>query len=218
MKKGNTYASVGKSGAGKSTLINLMLRFYEPDKGKIIIDDADYLDISLKSIRKLISIVPQDSFLFNDTIKNNIMFGKIGAKEEEIINAAKKANAYDFIKKLPDTFDTIIGERGVKLSGGQCQRISIARAILKDSPIIIFDEATASLDSESEEKVHNAINNLIENKTVIIIAHRLSTIINSDHIIVLDDGKLIEQGNHLELLKKSGAYKSLYELQFKNIL
>ena len=217
INKGKTYAIVGKSGAGKSTLINLITRFYEPSGGKIEIDNRDYMKISLASIRKLISIVPQESFLFNDTIRNNIMFGKIGAGEEEIINAAKKANAYNFIKKLPDKFDTIVGERGTKLSGGQCQRISIARAILKDSPIIIFDEATASLDSDSEEKVHHAINNLIENKTVIIIAHRLSTIINSNQIIVLDDGGLIEQGNHLELLKKSGAYKSLYELQYKNI-
>ena len=159
--------------------------------------------------------MPQDSFLFNDTINNNITFGKTNATKEEVVEACKKANADEFIDKLPDKYDTIIGERGLRLSGGQRQRISIARAILKESPILILDEATASLDSDSEKEVHKAINNLIKNKTVIIIAHRLSTIMSADHIIVLNNGKLVEQGTHQELINQSGEYKSLYDGQFK---
>jgi len=216
IKKGSTTAIVGKSGSGKSTLVSLLPRFYEIDRGKISIDSIDCSEISLKSLRELISIVPQDSFLFNDTIKNNIQFGKLNASMEEIKAAAKKANADNFINNLTNRYDTEIGERGMKLSGGQRQRISIARAMLKNSPILILDEATASLDSESEKKVHKAIDNLILNKTVIIIAHRLSTILNADNIIVMEDGKINNIGTHQELLKKEGTYKSLYELQFKN--
>ena len=216
IKKGSTTAIVGKSGSGKSTLVSLLPRFYEIDRGKISIDSIDCSKISLKSLRELISIVPQDSFLFNDTIKNNIQFGKLNASMEEIKAAAKKANADNFINNLTNRYDTEIGERGIKLSGGQRQRISIARAMLKNSPILILDEATASLDSESEKKVHKAIDNLILNKTVIIIAHRLSTILNADNIIVMEDGKINNIGTHQELLKKEGTYKSLYELQFKN--
>jgi len=216
IKKGSTTAIVGKSGSGKSTLVSLLPRFYEIDRGKISIDNIDCSEISLKSLRELISIVPQDSFLFNDTIKNNIQFGKLNASMEEIKAAAKKANADNFINNLTNRYDTEIGERGMKLSGGQRQRISIARAMLKNSPILILDEATASLDSESEKKVHKAIDNLILNKTVIIIAHRLSTILNADNIIVMEDGKINNIGTHQELLKKEGTYKSLYELQFKN--
>jgi subfamily B ATP-binding cassette protein MsbA len=164
----------------------------------------------------MISIVPQDSFLFNDSIKNNIAFGKLGASLDEIKMAAKKANANEFINDLPQLYDTLIGERGVRLSGGQRQRISIARAILKNSPILILDEATASLDSDSEKKVHAAIDNLIIDRTVIIIAHRLSTIINADNIVVMDKNRIVETGTHKELLDKLGIYKSLYDLQFKD--
>ena len=216
--KSKKIAIVGRSGSGKSTLINLLPRFYEVSKGQIFIDDIDVLNISLKSLRELISIVPQDSFLFNDTIKNNILFGKTNATKEEMIEVSKKANAYEFIKNLPEKYDTIIGERGVRLSGGQRQRISIARAILKDSPILILDEATASLDSDSEKEVHKAIDNLIKNKTVIIIAHRLSTIMSADNIIVINNGKLAEQGNHAQLMALSGEYKLLFDTQFKSEL
>jgi len=216
IKKGTTTAIVGKSGAGKSTLVSLLPRFYEIDNGKILIDNQNCSEISLESLRSMISIVPQDSFLFNDSIKNNIAFGKLGASLDEIKMAAKKANANEFINDLPQLYDTLIGERGVRLSGGQRQRISIARAILKNSPILILDEATASLDSDSEKKVHAAIDNLIIDRTVIIIAHRLSTIINADNIVVMDKNRIVETGTHKELLDKLGIYKSLYDLQFKD--
>ena len=216
IKKGTTTAIVGKSGSGKSTLVNLLPRFYEINDGEILIDNINCKDISLESLRSMIAIVPQDSFLFNDSIKNNIAFGDLKASLDEIKIAAKKANADNFINNLPQLYDTSIGERGIKLSGGQRQRVSIARAILKNSPILILDEATASLDTESEKKVHAAIDNLILDKTVIIIAHRLSTIINADNIIVMDDKKIIENGTHKDLLDKSKIYKSLYELQFKS--
>ena len=215
IQKGKKIAIVGRSGSGKSTLINLLPRFYEIDTNQISIDGIDIRNISLKSLRKLISTVPQDSFLFNDTIMNNITFGKADATGEEVIEACKKANADKFINKLPEKYNTIIGERGVRLSGGQRQRLSIARAILKESPILILDEATASLDSDSEKEVHKAIDNLIKNKTVIIIAHRLSTIMSADHIIVINNGKLVEQGTHQELINQSGEYKFLYDGQFK---
>ena len=214
--KGTTTAIVGKSGSGKTTLINILPRFYEINDGKILIDNIDSSQMSLESLRSLISIVPQDSFLFNDSIKNNIAYGNLDASFDEIKLAAEKANAKDFINNLPDLYNTSVGERGIKLSGGQKQRISIARAILKNSPILILDEATASLDSDSEEKVHSAIDNLIVDKTVIIIAHRLSTIMSADNIIVMDNGEIAEIGNHKSLIDKSGIYKSLYELQFKD--
>jgi len=216
IEKDKKIAIVGRSGSGKSTLINLLPRFYEVSKNQITIDGTDILDISLKSLRELISIVPQDSFLFNDTIENNILFGKTNAKKEEIIEACKKANAHEFIEKLSKKYNTTIGERGIRLSGGQRQRMSIARAILKDSPILILDEATASLDSDSEKEVHKAIDNLIKNKTVIIIAHRLSTIMSADHIIVINNGSLVEQGTHNELMRLSGEYKLLFDTQFKS--
>ena len=213
--KGETTAIVGKSGVGKSTLINLLPRFYEISGNQIFIDNIDITDISLSSLRNLISIVPQDPFLFNDTIQNNINIGNANANESEVTIAAERANASEFIDKLPHKYNSIVGERGIKLSGGQKQRIAIARAILKNSPILILDEATASLDSEAESKVYKAIDNLIIDKTVIIIAHRLSTVINADNIIVLNDGELVAQGNHKYLLENSSHYKMLYELQFK---
>ena len=186
-------------------------RFYDVDEGNILIDDINIKKIKLDSLYKLIGIVTQQTILFNDTIKNNIVYGKSKPTEEEILDSIKIANLTEFIKKLPNGLDTIVGENGVKLSGGEKQRISIARAILKNPEILILDEATASLDSESERKVHKAIDNIIKDRTVIIIAHRLSTIKNSNKIIVIDDGKIIEEGTHQELIQLEGKYKQLFD-------
>tara|TARA_B100001559_G_C16410896_1_gene580340 strand:- start:569 stop:1156 length:588 start_codon:yes stop_codon:yes gene_type:complete len=191
------------------------MRFYDLSKGNIKIDGTNLKKLSKKSLRKLIGIVPQDIILFNDTVKNNISYGFENPKMKDIKEAAKAANAIDFINELPDGFDTIIGERGTKLSGGQKQRLSIARAIFKNPKILILDEATSSLDSESEQKVKNAIDNLVKDRTVIVIAHRLSTIINSDKILVFENGSIIDSGAHDELINRSSAYKKLYNLQFK---
>jgi subfamily B ATP-binding cassette protein MsbA len=213
---GNTMtAFVGHSGAGKSTIINLLPRFYDPQAGSILIDGQNIKEVSLKSLRKNISLVSQDIILFDDTIKNNIAFAKNLATEEEITRACKFAAADEFIDKLPMKYETIIGENGVRLSGGQKQRISIARAILKESPIILLDEATSSLDAESEKIVQNAISNLTKNRTTLVIAHRLSTILNADKIFVLKSGKIISSGDHESLLKNCAEYKSLYETQLK---
>jgi ATP-binding cassette, subfamily B, bacterial MsbA len=213
---GNTMAAfVGHSGAGKSTIINLLPRFYDPQEGSIKIDDQDIKNISLSSLRKNLSLVSQDVILFDDTIKNNISYAKENASNEEIERACKFAAADEFIEKLPEKFNTFIGENGVRLSGGQKQRISIARAILKESPIILLDEATSSLDAESEEIVQNAILNLTKNKTTLVIAHRLSTIHNADKIFVLNKGQIINAGNHDFLIKNCKVYKSLYEKQLK---
>jgi subfamily B ATP-binding cassette protein MsbA len=208
-------AFVGHSGAGKSTIINLLPRFYDPQAGSILIDGQNIKEVSLKSLRKNISLVSQDIILFDDTIKNNIAFAKNLATEEEITRACKFAAADEFIDKLPMKYETIIGENGVRLSGGQKQRISIARAILKESPIILLDEATSSLDAESEKIVQNAISNLTKNRTTLVIAHRLSTILNADKIFVLKSGKIISSGDHESLLKNCAEYKSLYETQLK---
>ena len=213
---GNTMAAfVGHSGAGKSTIINLLPRFYDPQEGSIKIDDQDIKNISLSSLRKNLSLVSQDVILFDDTIKNNISYAKENASNEEIERACKFAAADEFIEKLPEKFNTFIGENGVRLSGGQKQRISIARAILKESPIILLDEATSSLDAESEEIVQNAILNLTKNKTTLVIAHRLSTIHNADKIFVLNKGQIINAGSHDFLIKNCKVYKSLYEKQLK---
>ena len=214
IKKGQTLAIVGKSGAGKTTLSDLIPRFYDPYNGNLFIDSYDVKDYSLKSLRSLIGIVTQNIILFNDSIKNNIAYGSKNASDKELINALKSANLYDLVSKLDDGIDTIIGENGIKLSGGEKQRLSIARALVKNPQILILDEATASLDSESEKKVHNAIDNVIKDRTVIVIAHRLSTIINADKIIVMDKGKIVEQGNHSELINLDGIYKKLYEIQY----
>ena len=211
INKGNVTAIVGPSGAGKSTFIDLIPRFYDVNKGKILIDGIDIKKIKLDHLYKLIGIVTQQTILFNDTIKNNIIYGKSKTTEQEILDAIEVANLTQFIKKLPDGLDTIVGENGVKLSGGEKQRISIARAILKNPEILILDEATASLDSESERKVHKAIDNIIKNRTVIIIAHRLSTIKNADKIIVIDNGQLTEQGTHEDLIELNGKYKQLFD-------
>ncbi len=214
--EGNSMAAfVGHSGAGKSTIINLLPRFYDPQEGTIEIDDQNIRDISLSSLRKNLSLVSQDVILFDDTVKNNILYAKPSATDEEIIKACKFAASDDFIKKLPKGYNTMIGENGVRLSGGQKQRISIARAILKESPIILLDEATSSLDAESEEIVQNAINNLTKNKTTLVIAHRLSTIHNADKIFVMKKGKIINSGNHDFLIKNCDEYKLLYKKQLK---
>ena len=212
---GSMTALVGHSGAGKSTIINLLPRFYDPQRGHISIDSQKINEITLNSLRANISLVSQDVILFDDTIKNNISYANSNASNQEIIEACKFAAAEEFINKMPQKYDTIIGENGIRLSGGQKQRISIARAILKKSPIILLDEATSSLDAESEEVVQNAITNLTKNKTTIVIAHRLSTIHNADKIFVLKNGELIDSGNHEELIKKCNEYKSLYEKQLR---
>jgi len=210
---GSTAALVGHSGAGKSTIINLLPRFYDPNKGQIHIDKQNIHNVTLSSLRNNISLVSQDIVLFDDTVRANIAYANLNASEEQIISACNFAAATDFIKNLPKSFDTIIGENGVRLSGGQKQRISIARAILKNSPIILLDEATSSLDADSEEKVQNAILNLIKNKTTLVIAHRLSTIMRANKIIVLNQGKIADTGTHKELIKNSSIYKNLYSKQ-----
>jgi len=212
---GTMTAFVGHSGAGKSTIISLLPRFYDPQKGNIEIDEQDIAKVSLSSLRKNISMVSQDVILFDDTIKNNIAYAKKNASFEEITEACKFAAASEFIDDLPSTYDTMIGENGIRLSGGQKQRISIARAVLKKSPIILLDEATSSLDADSEEIVQNAILNLIKNKTTLVIAHRLSTIHKADKIFVLKNGKIIESGKHEKLIVNCKEYKSLYEKQLK---
>ena len=212
---GKVTALVGKSGAGKSTIINLIPRFYDPQEGEIKIDNQSINRINLNSLRDKISLVSQDVVLFDDTIKNNIAYADSNATQKEIEEACNFAAADEFIKKLPNKYETVVGENGVRLSGGQKQRISIARAILKKSPIILLDEATSSLDTESERIVQNAINNLIKGKTTIVIAHRLSTIHNSDKIFFLENGKIINSGNHDYLINNSKEYKSLYENQLK---
>ena len=210
---GSTTALVGHSGAGKSTIINLLPRFYDPQKGQIYIDGQNTRDVTLSSLRKNISLVSQDIILFDDTVRANIAYAKSGASEEEIIKACDFAAAVDFIDNLPQSYETMIGENGVRLSGGQKQRISIARAILKNSSIILLDEATSSLDAESEEKVQNAITNLTKNKTTLVIAHRLSTIMRANKIIVVNQGRIAEIGTHNHLLKNSIIYKNLYSKQ-----
>jgi len=213
IKGGSTAAFVGHSGAGKSTIINLLPRFFDPKQGEIEIDKQNIINVTLSSLRKNISMVSQDIILFDDTVRANIAYAKLDASNEEIEKACDFAAATDFIKDLPASYETMIGENGIKLSGGQKQRVSIARAILKNSPIILLDEATSSLDSESEEKVQNAIINLTKNKTTLVIAHRLSTIIRADRIFVLNKGKIIDTGTHDQLLKNSTIYKNLYSKQ-----
>ena len=213
IKKGQTVAFVGASGSGKSTIANLILRFYDVNSGEILIDGTDIRNITLESLRDKIGVVSQDVFLFNDSIRYNIAYGKLDATDEEIEIAAKAANAHKFISKMPDGYKTLIGERGMKLSGGEKQRIAIARAMLKNPPILVLDEATSALDSESEKLVQEAIETLMKNGTVILIAHRLSTVINADQIIVIDKGTIAEVGKHQELLDRNGIYTKLYNLK-----
>lgn len=214
IKKGEIVAIVGASGSGKTTLVNLIPRFYDVSRGRILIDGIDIRKIKILSLRKLISLVTQETVLFNDTVRANISYGNLSRSQREIEDSARKALAHDFIMNLPQGYDTIIGDKGFRLSGGEKQRIAIARAILKDAPILILDEATSNLDSVSEQLVKKAIYNLLKDKTAFIVAHRLSTIYGADRIIVIDKGVIVEEGTHQELLKKSGVYRNLYDLQF----
>lgn len=217
MKQGSLTALVGPSGSGKSTLMKLCARFYDPQKGKVLLNGQDMKKLEPESLMKHISMVFQDVYLFQDTIKNNIRFGKSNATDAEIEAAARKACCHDFIMRLPGGYDTMVGEGGCTLSGGEKQRLSIARAILKEAPVVLLDEATASLDPENEVEVQKAINTLIEGRTVIVIAHRLKTIRNADKIIVLEDGHIAEQGTHEELLRNQGLYHKLWSIQEKTI-
>ena len=213
IKKGETVALVGQSGSGKSTIANLISRFYDTSEGEIRVDGENIKEVNLKSLRKLIGLVTQDSILFNDSIKNNLLIGKENATDQEIIQALKIANAWEFVKELPKTIENNIGDSGNKLSGGQKQRLSIARAVLKNPPIMILDEATSALDSESENLVQIALDNVMKNKTSLVIAHRLSTIQKADNILVLDKGKIIESGKHKDLMDKGGIYTNLVRMQ-----
>ncbi|MDO9573611.1 MAG: ABC transporter ATP-binding protein [Candidatus Contubernalis sp.] len=213
IEPGETVALVGKSGSGKSTLINLLLRFYEPQQGEIIVDGKNIRDYSLAELRGLMSVVFQDTYLFYGTVADNLKIARPNAKMEEIITAAKQANAHEFIKDLKEGYHTVIGERGIKLSGGQRQRLAIARAVLKDAPVLILDEATSNVDADSEQKIQEALGRLTETRTTIIIAHRLSTIKNAQRIFVFDDRCLVEHGNHQELVLAKGTYYSLVQAQ-----
>jgi subfamily B ATP-binding cassette protein MsbA len=216
--KGETVALVGMSGAGKSTLVNLIPRFYDATSGDILIDGKDIRKYKIGSIRKNIGIVTQESILFNDSVRYNIAYGPVNCPEDEIVRAAKDAYAHDFIMQLPQGYDSIIGERGCRLSGGQRQRVAIARALLKNPDILILDEATSDLDTESEYYVQKAFENLMKTRTTLVIAHRLSTVINANKILVFDKGRLVDKGHHEELIKRDGIYKVLFERQFGNEL
>ena len=213
--EGEVIALVGPSGAGKSTLFNLIPRFYDVDAGSIRIDGQDIRDLTQSSLRGHIGIVPQETLLFGGSVRENILYGKLGAKEAEMIEAAKSANAHDFIMDLPQGYDSIVGERGIKLSGGQRQRVAIARALLKDPSILLLDEATSSLDNESELLVQEALARLMTNRTTLIIAHRLSTVRVAHRIAVLEKGRIIELGPHEDLMARRGLYAKLYAMQFR---
>jgi len=216
VKAGEVLAVVGTSGGGKSTLVNLIPRFYDVSSGSLTIDGTDIRDVTFKSLRDQVGVVTQQTILFNDTVRNNIAYGSLDASEEQIKDAARAAHALGFIQNMPKGFDTVIGESGARLSGGERQRISIARAILKNAPILILDEATSSLDTESEHEVQQAIENLVQSRTTIVIAHRLSTIRNADRIVVIQAGEIVEEGTHDTLLPLGGVYKMLHDMQFQN--
>jgi len=218
VSKGEMVALVGMSGAGKSTLVNLIPRFYEVTSGSILIDGVDIRKYTVKSLRKAVGMVTQESILFNDSIRYNIEYGQPGSSQEDIVKAAMDAYAHDFISELPNGYDTVIGERGCLLSGGQRQRTAIARALLKDPEILILDEATSDLDAESEYYVQKALENLMKTRTTLVIAHRFSTVVNADKILVFNDGRIVDTGRHEELIKKDGIYKDLFEVQFRNDL
>lgn len=214
--RGEVLAIVGSSGAGKSTLANLIPRFFDPTGGAIRIDGVDLRDVRLDSLRRQIAIVTQETFLFNDTVRNNLSYGSGDVSADRLEAAARAALAHDFIVKMPQGYDTIIGERGARLSGGERQRLAIARALLRDAPLLVLDEATSSLDSESESLVQQALANLMQNRTTFVIAHRLSTVRNAGRIIVLDRGRIVETGTHDELLALGAVYKKLHDIQFRN--
>jgi len=216
IRPGEVVALVGPSGAGKSTLVNLIARFYDVTDGQVLIDGVDVRGIKLESIRRNVGMVMQESLLFSVTIKENIAYGRHDATEEEIVRAAKQADLHDFILTLPDAYDTKIGEDGIKLSVGQKQRLSIARAILTDPKILILDDATSALDSQTEANVQQALEHVMQGRTSIVIAHRLSTVVNADKIVVLDKGEVVDIGTHEELVNKPGVYRTLYEEQFKS--
>ncbi|MGZ3862675.1 MAG: ABC transporter ATP-binding protein [Bacteroidia bacterium] len=211
--KGKTIALVGQSGSGKTTLTDMIARFYDCNEGEILFDETNIKNVSLKSLRKTLGIVSQEPVLFNDTVFNNIAFGLDNVSEKEVMDAARIANAHDFIMQMPEGYNTNVGDRGTKLSGGQRQRISIARAVLKNPPVLILDEATSALDSENERMVQDALQKLMQKRTTVVIAHRLSTIVNADEIVVLDKGKIIERGSHRQLLEQTGAYYRLFQMQ-----
>ena len=213
--QGKKFALVGPSGGGKTTICHLIPHFYDVVSGKILLDGKEIHELTLESLRRNIGIVQQDIYLFNDTMRENIRYGRLDATEEEIVEAAKRANIHDYIMSMPDGYDTNIGERGVRLSGGQKQRLSIARVFLKNPPILILDEATSALDNTTEILIQNALDELCRGRTTLVVAHRLSTIRNADEIAVVDDGRIIEQGTHEELMQQDGMYKHLYQLQFR---
>jgi ABC-type multidrug transport system fused ATPase/permease subunit len=213
VEPGQTLALVGPTGAGKSTVVSLVARFYDPQAGRVLIDGIDLRAMKLGALRRNLSMVLQDVFLFNGTVRENIRFGRPDATDEDIIAAAQVANAHEFIQSLPDGYDTVIGERGVKLSGGQKQRLSIARAVLKDAPILILDEATSAVDTETEAQIQEALERLMRGRTAIVIAHRLSTIRNADQIVVLDEGRVVERGSHEDIVNDDGLYARLVERQ-----
>lgn len=213
--QGEVIAIVGPSGAGKTTIVKLLLRFYDPTSGRILIDGWDLRDVTLNSLRRQVGVVPQESVLFNGTIRDNILYGRLDASEAEVVEAARAANALEFIERLPDGFDAIVGERGSRLSGGQRQRVAIARVLLKNPRIIILDEATSALDSESENLVRRAFDQLMRGRTTFVIAHRLSTVQHASRILVIDGGSIVEVGSHQELLARRGLYSRLYEMQFR---
>ena len=210
---GKTVAVVGHSGSGKSTLARLLFRFYEADRGRILISGQDICDVTQKSLRSAIGIVPQDTVLFNDSIYYNIAYGRLDASREEVFEAAKMAHIHDFVASLPQGYETLVGERGLKLSGGEKQRVAIARAILKQPAVLIFDEATSALDSKSEKNIQMELKRIAKNRTTLVIAHRLSTIVDADRILVMDKGRIIEQGTHRMLLEKGGTYANMWMLQ-----
>lgn len=212
-RRGTVTALVGPSGAGKTTLVDLIARFYDPTAGRITIDGVDMRDFSVKSLRRMMGVVTQETILFHDTVRANVAYALPDSTDEAVERAARAANAHEFISQMPDGYDTILGERGTRLSGGQRQRIAIARAILRDPPILIFDEATSALDSESERLVQEAIEHLLEGRTVFVIAHRLSTIMNAHQILTMEDGRIVQRGTHEELLAEGGLYRKLYRLQ-----
>jgi ATP-binding cassette, subfamily B, bacterial MsbA len=212
--RGEVVALVGPSGAGKSTLVDLLARFFEVSNGRITVDGTDIRDVRISELRALLGVVSQETVLFHDTVRANIAYGRPSASDAEIESAARAANAHGFISTMRSGYDTLVGERGVELSGGERQRIAIARALLRDPPILVFDEATSALDTEAERLVQDAIDHLLEGRTVFVIAHRLSTVRRADRILVLDRGRIVDSGDHAELLERGGLYRRLHELQF----